>query len=452
MNIIIVGCGKVGYTLASQLGEENHTITVIDKSQSKLTEAISSLDIQAILGSGTSYQTLMEAGVEEADLLIAVTDQDEINLLSCLIARKAGGCQTIARVRDPEYYQEISIIKEELGLSLAINPENTAASEITRLIHYPSALEVDTFAKGHINMVSVRIPEDSVLNGMTLIDYQHKLSRRSLVCIVQRGDEVIIPSGMFRLAAGDMISLIIPIEESYQFFKKIGIHAPSIRHVLLAGGGTISYYLTNQLTQAGVSVKIIEIDEERCSELAEMLPKATIICGDASDKGLLEEEGIADCDALVALTGIDEENILLSLYTHHVSSAKTITKINKIEFAEVIEEMNLGSIISPKNITAEYILRYVRSMQNSYGSNVETLYRLMGGRVEALEFIIDSNAKAIGIPLKDMKRIDNLLICSIYRNGKTITPSGDDMFEVGDDVVVVTTHKGLNGIDDILKP
>lgn len=451
MNIIIVGCGKVGYTLAKQLSEEDHDITVIDTDSEHLQNAVNVLDVQVVQGNGTSYKIQIEADVLHADLLIAVTGSDEINLLSCLIAKKAGNCQTIARVRDPHYYSEINFIKEELGLSMAINPERTAAFEIARLIHFPSAIEVDTFNKGRVNLISLTIPEDSAIAGMNLIQFSQTFARSVLVCIVRRDDKVVIPGGSFILKAGDTISCILQLRDSYSFFHKMGVKSAPIKNVIICGGGTIAYYLSQELIKAKVSVKIVEEDADRCEFLSEALPEALVIHGDATDKRVLLEEGIKQADAVVAITNIDEENVILSLYTHHVSKAKTITKINKIEFEDVLDDMPIGSIVRPKEITSEYIIKYVRSMQNSYGSNVETLYRLVGGRVEALEFTIKEESAVTGIPLSELKIKPNILLASIARNNKIITPSGKDEIKPGDSVVIVTTLKGLTGITDILE-
>lgn len=450
MRIIIVGCGKVGYTLATQLSDENHEIAIIDTDKDALQNAINVLDIQAVYGDGTSYKIQMEAGVEDADILIAVTDKDEINLLCCLIAKKAGNCQTIARVRSPHYYEEINYIKEELGLSMAINPERICAFEIARLIHFPSALEVDTFVKGRVNLISLTIKEDSILNGINLIEFSKNITKNVLICMVRRGDDVIIPDGSFVLKAGDTISCILKFRDSFGFFRKVGVGTKPIKYVLICGGGTIAYYLSLELIKAKINVKIIEEDEKRCVELSELLPEAIIIHGDATDKRTLLEEGIDQTDALVTLTNIDEENIMLSMYSHHVSKAKAITKINKIDFEEVICELPVGSIVAPKNITAEYIIRYVRSMRDSMGSNVETLYRLEGNRVEALEFAVKSTSKVTGITLGDLKLKKNLIVATISRNGQIIRPSGRDTIEKGDNVIVITTNKGLSSIVDIL--
>lgn len=451
MNIIIVGGGKVGMTLAAQLSSEDHEITLIDTDSKHVESAVATLDIQGIVGNGTSYHTQLDAGISDADLLIAVTDTDETSLLSCLIARKAGGCHTIARVRDPEHYNEIEFIKEELGLSMAINPEIAAAANIYRLIQVPSALDVDSFAKGRVNLLRLEIPEGSVLDGLKLSEAERTAKVNLLVCIVESGDDIIIPNGETRLKAGDRISVILPINELRGVLNKIGIKAKPIKNVMIAGGGNISYYLATMLIKSGIEVKILEISRARCEELSHLLPEAIVIHGDASDQGLLNEEGIVNVDALVSLTSIDEENILLSLYAHKVSAAKCITKISKIAFEEVVRELPIGAIICPKRITSQFISSYVRSMQNSMGSNVETLYRMMDGRVEALEFKVSESARGhyLNTPLSDLNLKPNILICSIIRGKKITTPRGRDIIKNGDTVIVVTTTTGLDDLSDI---
>jgi trk system potassium uptake protein TrkA len=391
-----------------------------------------------------------EAGIERADLLIAATDHDEVNMLTCLIAKKTGNCQTIARVRSPQYYTEIGYIREELGLSMAVNPEFAAAQEISRLIQIPSALEVDTFAKGRVNLIKVEIPEDSVLDGMLLADFPSKVGEDTLVCIVEREKEVHIPDGRFQLQAGDKIYVTMRISAMNGFLNKIGVKAKPIRHVMVAGGGNLGYYLARILTEAKIQVKIIERDEARCVELSELLPKAMIIHGHATDRQLMTEEDIETTDGVIAITDQDEENLLLALYANKVSHAKVITRINRLSFRDVIDGLPIGSTVTPKDITAEYIIRYVRSMQNSYGSNVETLYRMVDNQVEALEFIVGADAKVTKDVISELKLKKNILICCIYRNKKIIRPTGRDRIQVGDSVVVVTTNLGLNGIDEIL--
>ncbi len=454
MNIIIVGCGKVGIELAEMLSNDGHAVTMMDTNAQLMQTALAPLDVQGVVGNGTSYRAQMEAGVEEADLLIAVTDSDETSLLSCLIARKAGNCQTIARVRNPEYFEEIGFIKEELGLSLAINPDRAAASAIARLIQIPSAMEIDTFAKGRVNLVRFLLPDDSPLVGLPLTKLSEKVGASVLVSMIERGDNVLIPDGSLTLQKGDAVWVVANLANISKVFKAFGLKTRSIKDVMIAGGGRVSYYLAKALIRAHIRVKIIERDEATCEKLSDLLPEAEVVCGEASDTQLLHEEGIADTDAFVSLTSIDEENIMLSLYARKVSQAKLVTKITRIAFEEVIEEMPLGSIVCPRSIITERIARYVRSMQNAYGSNVETLYHLGHGRAEALEFVVKDNprnSRIIGVPLMELQTKNNLLICCIYRGGKIITPTGRDALQAGDTVIVVTTHKGMTNLIDILK-
>lgn len=452
MNIIIVGCGKVGLTLAEQLCQENHAITLIDTDQERLDDAVNSMDVQAVLGNGTSYQTQVEAGVKDADLLIAVTDQDELNMLSCLIARKVGNCQTIARVRNPSYYADIHYIKDDLGLAMVINPEWAAAQDIFRLLQIPSALDVDTFDKGKVNMIRFQIDPGSPLDGKNMMSINNMLGGKMLVCIRERAGEVVIPSGNTDLKAGDKISVVIPMAEIGSVLHRLRLRKRAIHSVLIAGGGNTAVYLTLMLQKAGLQVKIIENSLARCDELAERLPKAHIIHGDSTDKQLLQEEGLRDAEAFVCLTGLDEENIMLALYAEKVSKAKVITKIGRISFEEVVDELPLGSVIYPKNITAEVIVRYVRALENASGNNVETLYRMLDGRVEAMEFVVrPGSTNIIGVPLQQLGLKKNLLVCSINRRGKIITPTGQDTIQEGDIVVVVTTHKGIRDLGDIVR-
>lgn len=449
MNIIIVGCGKVGYAIASQLTDEGHEVTIVDSSRERLERACSSLDANGVVGNGTVYSVLLEAGIKDADVFIAVTKYDEVNLLSCLIAKKASKCHTIARVKRPEYYEEISFLTEELGISFSFNPESMTAREIFMLIHLPSALEIDTFAKGKVTLVKVKVPENSVLHNLSLMKLSTTISNEVLVCTVERNKEIIIPGGDFVLQSGDVISFTIPMKHAYSFFSKVGIKAKPIKNVVIAGGGTISYYLACLLIRNKVSVKIIEPDRSLCEMLSEMLPEAMIINGDVNDSDLLIQEGIASADALIALSEIDEENIVFSLSAAKTSKAKIITKINRSEFFSAFEDLP-GSIVCPRNITSEAMIGYVRSLKNSYGSNVEALYKLIGNKVEALEFAVDESAKVINTPLSSLKLKNNLLLCNITRGSQIIKPRGNDMIQPGDTVVVVTTNKGLNSINDIL--
>ena len=450
MNILIAGCGQVGRSLAVQLNREGHEVTVMDTDYSVVEAATAASDVIGYQGDCTSLTAQIDAGIEDMDLLIAATNQDEKNMLACLIARKAGNCQTIARVRDPQYLEEMFFLKEELGLSMSINPERVAADDLVRLIQVPSALEVDTFAKGKVSLIRIVIPQGSVLDGLYLKDYSSKVGTAALICVVERGGEVTIPGGDFQLRAGDSISLTLSLADLNDLLSKIGIKAGKIKNVMIAGGGMISYYLAKKLMDLRISVKIIEKDPKRCDELAEALPKAMIICGDATDKTLLQEESVEDMDAVCALMGQDEANILLSLYIDKICKAKKMIKIHRDSYEDMVSELPVGTIISTKKITAEYITRFVRSMQNSVGSDVEALYRLMDGRVEALEFNVGLDSKVTWGAIKTLRIRKNTLICCINRNGSIIRPGGNDRIEVGDSVVIVTTEHGMNGIDDIL--
>lgn len=454
MNIIIVGAGKVGMTLADNLSKEGHEITILDSNADALQQAISTLDVQGVIGNGTSYQAQIDAGILNADLLISVTGTDEISLLSCLIAKKAGNCQTIAAVRNPEYFNEIDYIKEELGLSLAVNPERSTASDIMRLIQIPSAMEVETFANGRMHIVKLKIESGSLLDGIKLADLSAKIDNHFLITVVERDGEIIIPDGNLVLKAGDLVAVSVSLIETADLLGKLTETNHRIKKVMIAGGSGIAFYLAQMLIRAHVKVKIIEINSKKCELLSEKLPEATIVCGDATDKKILLEEGISDTDAFVSLTNIDEENILLSIFASSVSKAKRITKISWLAFEEVIDKLPVGSVIYPQNITAERIIGYVRAMQNSVGSNVETLYKMMNGRVEALEFTVKSGPKyekLINVPLMNMNLKKDLLVCGINRGGKIITPSGKDVFTEGDTVIVVTTVAGLNDLKDILE-
>lgn len=451
MKIIIVGGGKVGVTLVEQLSREGHNITLIDMDGDKLQRIANTFDVMGVTGNGASYSTQMEAGVETADLLIAVTGSDELNLLCCLFAKKAGNCQTIARVRNPVYNKEVRYIQEELGLSMVINPEFAASMEIARILKFPSAIRIDTFAKGKVELLKFKIYPEYHLDQMRITDIRGKFRCDILICAVERGEDVMIPSGNFILREGDIVSIVAPPRQSADFFHRIGIANNRIKNALIVGGGKISYYLSKQLEAMGISVKIIEMDRGRCEELSELLPKATIIYGDGTDQSILLEEGIRQADAFVALTNLDEENILLALYAKSQSKAKLITKVNRISFDQIIDQLDIDSIIYPKYITASYIIQYVRAMQNSIGSNVETLYRIIENRAEALEFCVHENSPVVGIPLEKLDLKENLLICCINRDQRVIIPKGQDTIEVGDTVIVVTTNTGLNDLKDILK-
>lgn len=450
MKILIVGCGKVGTTLAEQLDREGHDIIAIDNKPAAIKVITETLDIMGIVGNGASYHVLLEAGIDSADVMIAVTDSDELNLLSCLIAKKAGNCHTIARVRNLLYNEEIAFIKEEMGLSLTINPEQETALEMARLIRLPSAIKIDTFAKGRVDLLKFQIPKDSILENMKILNITTQLRCKVLVCAVERGNQVIIPSGNFVLKENDKISFIAAPRAANEFFHRIGILSNQIKDVMLIGGGTISVYLAHKLIGMDIKVKIIEQNRERCEELSELLPGALIIHANASDHNVLLEEGLGDMKAIASLTNLDEENILLSLYAQKKSKAKVFTKITRLTYEDIIDEMPLGVIVNPKLITADRIVQHVRAMQNPKGSNVETLYKIVGNKVEALEFVVRNNAELVGIPLEKLRIKNNVLVGCINRKGKIIIPNGQDSIQIGDTVIIVTTNTGLNDLNDIL--
>ncbi|MCI5849196.1 MAG: Trk system potassium transporter TrkA [Lachnoclostridium sp.] len=451
LNIIIAGCGKVGITLIDQLSKEGHYITVIDKNPTKLQTLSNNYDVMTVCGNGASYSVQREAGIESADLIIAVTDSDELNLLCCTVASRSGKCSAIARVRTPDYSIEVNYLKNRLGLARIINPELEAANEVTRILSLPTALDVTPFAHGQVEMVKIKIPENSFLDNMEIQNISKNISTDFLISAVERNGEVFIPSGSFILKSGDIMSVVAARRDILSTIKKMNFKSTPIKNTLIIGGGKVAYYLAKQLLNIGFDVKIIEQDRERCEELSILLPKAIIINGDGTDEDLLKEEGIHNCDSFVPLTGIDEENIMLTLYASKVSNAKAVTKINRINFTNVIAGLDLGSVVYPRFLTSEAIIAYVRAMKNSMNSGIETLSHLFNQRVEAIEFKIKEAPAVTNIPLIDLKLKNNLLICVINRNGRVFIPSGQDCFMDGDSVVLVTTHRGFNDINDILK-
>ncbi len=454
MKIIIVGCGKVGGTLAKQLCSEGHDVTVLDKDASKLRAMSSGYDVLALEGDASSYSDLKEAGVEDADILIAVTDSDEKNLLCCLIGRKTGNLKAIARVRNPVYNSEVEFFRKGFGLAMVINPEMAAASEIARMFRFPTAINIETFAKGHIELLTFHLPEHSKLAGKPLTYIHSKLHTDVLVVMVKRGDQVTIPSGDFVVQAGDILSIVTGHGQAHDFFGKIGIETNRVKNVMIVGGGKVTYYVAKKLIENGISVKIIERDRTKCDELSDLLPRAEIIHGDGIDEDLLLEEGIEVVDGFTALTGLDEQNIMIGLFAKSVSKSnvKLVTKITKISFDDVIAGLNLGSIVNPKEITADYILQFVRSMQASVGSEMENLYKLPDSNAEAMEFHIGEQCKACDIPLQKLRLKKNILIAKIYRGDHLFTPTGSDYMQVGDTVVLVALreHK-ITNLDDILE-
>lgn len=450
MKIVIIGDGKVGFKLAKQLSEEDYDVVLIDSNEGKLKETINRLDIFCITGDGVSAEIQREADVPHADLVIACTSTDEVNMLSCLIAKRIGAQHTIARVRNPVYLKQMDILKEDLHLSMAVNPELTVADEISRVLIFPAASKVETFVKGRVEIVEFLLEKNNAIVGMSLAEVYKKYRIQVLVCAVQREEEVYIPDGEFVLEDGDRLHIVAPHREIEGFFKKLGNRKNKIRKVMICGGGRVGYYLAKQLTKIGMQVKIIEKNFAKSEELCEMVPEATVIHGDATDIELLLEEGIEDADAFVALTGMDEENIIMGLFAKQKGVPKIVAKINEDSRANMISGLGIDSIVSTKTATADAILGYVRARQNSIrSSNIEAMYLLVNDKVEALEFIIKEPNTYTGIPLKRLPIRKNTLIACIVRRRKIIIPNGEDSIQVGDSVIVVSKFR-IQDIKDIL--
>lgn len=450
MDIIIVGCGKVGRTLVEQLSEMDNDITVVDLRADRVQELSDRFDVNGVCGNGATHSVLVEAGVNDADLLIAVTGSDERNLLCCLIAKKAGDCQTIARVRSPQYNSEVPYLKEELGLAMVINPEYAAALEIARVLRFPSAIKIDPFVKGRIELLKFKLPEDSPLVGMAVKDIAPRLHCDILVCTIERGEEVEIANGNSVFQARDIISIIAEPKNAFAFFKKINYKASPVHDALIAGGGDICHYLCEMLVKSGIAVTVIEKDAAIADKMSEELHGVNIVHEDAINEGVLKQNGIDKTDSFVALTNIDEENVLLSLYARTVNDCKMVTKINRIDFDSVIEHLDLDTVIYPRNLTSEYIVRYVRAMKATICTNLETLYQLIKGKVEAAEFIVKGDGMLTSAPLMNLNLKDGVLVAAIFRGGKVIIPRGSDRLQKDDSVVVVSNHLGLTDMTDLL--
>ena len=451
LKIIIVGCGKVGANLVDQLSKEGHDITVIDKKAEKIQDITNIYDVMGLVGNGASYSTQMEAGIEETDLIIAVTDSDELNLLCCTVAKRVGKCAAIARVRTPDFSEETGYLREQLGLALIINPELEAAREVARILYLPTALEVNSFAHGQAELVKFKVPEGNLLNGLSLAYLGKNITNDILICAVERNGEVYMPNGDFVLQSGDVVSFVSERHIARDFLKQIGLATRQVKDTMIIGASKAAYYLAKELLNMGISVKIIEKEKENCESLSVKLPKAIIINGDGTDPDILKEEGIETVQSFIPLTGIDEENIMLTLYAKQVSKAKVVTKINRVNYKQVINNLDLGSLVYPKYITSEAIIAYVRAKKNSMGSNIETLYHMFDSRVEAIEFIVEENSKVSGVPIKDLKLKKDVLISFINHNGHIIIPTGNDCIQKNDTVMIITTHTGFTNLQDIME-
>ncbi len=450
MKIIIVGVGKIGYALAQELSKEDHDIVIIDQQPSRVSHALNTLDVSALTGNGASIEILMEAEVGKADLLIAVTGIDELNLLCCLTAKKIGTRHTIARVRKPEYSRQIELMKDELGLSAIVNPEQGAAAEISRILRLPGAASVDTFSGGRVELVGFRVGQESILDGMPLLKFRERLGRNVLVCTAERGGVIQIPRGSYFIQAGDRLNVIGTSNDIYHFFHQINGQKRRIGRVMIVGGSRIAAYLTRALLSADMKVTLIEKNEERCQEIKSLLPQVEMVWGDGTQVEVLQEEGVEEMDAFVALTNSDEDNTIVSMYASSLGVEKVIIKVNEQHIIDLMENTPLDTFIQSKIICSERILQYVRTQQNIVGGSMNALYSLAGGRVEALGFDVLETSRCIGKPLKKLPIRKDVLIASISRGNTSFIPTGDDSMEAGDEVVVITLKLGMHELDDIL--
>lgn len=449
MYIIIVGLGKLGSTLTKQLSTEGHDIVVVDPDNSVVSSTVDAYDVMGICGNGATYEVLKEAGAAKAKLIIAATGSDELNILCCLFAKHMGTENTIARVRNPDYAGQSQFLRNDLGISMTVNPEYETANEISRIIRFPSAANLDSFAGGRVEIARVRIHSDNPLCDMPIHEMRKKTKAKVIICAVQRNDSVFIPSGDFVLHCDDVISITGTRAELSSFMKQTGVYKQKIKNVMIVGGGRIAYYLAKLLSDTGRNIKLIELKDERCRHMSDMLDDVTVIHGDGTDQDILEEQCIDGQDALIALTGIDEENIIVSMYAESKGVNKVITKVNRHSYS-ILNDIGLETVVSPQIVAGNLVTRYVRALHNSAGnSQIQTLYKLVGGKVEAAEFIVPEDAGYLNIPFKELELMPNLLIGCIIRNGKIIFPCGDDVMKANDSVIVVTAGRIIEDLHDI---
>lgn len=450
MKIVVVGCGKIGTTFVSHLISEGHDVVAIESDTSVIAQLNNIYDVMTVTGNGVDSDTLFEAGVDSAELFIATTGSDELNMLSCYLAKRMGAKQTVARIRNPEYNDNsLSFMKANLDISMVINPDLLAAQELYNILKLPSAAKVNFFSHRNFEIVEIKLKPDSILDGTTLADFRKKHNVDVLFCAVQRDENVYIPNGNFTLKSGDKVAIAATKGEMLKFVKMTDAIRRKAKDVMILGASRTAYYLSNMLIGSGSSVKIVEIDRKKCEEFSESVPEATVICGDGAHQELLMEEGIRSTDAFVSLTGMDEENILVSMFASSQNVPTVITKINRKEFLATAERLGLETVITPKKIVCDRIVQYARALHNSLGSNVETLYNLMDGSVEALEFNVGTDCKLVETPLKDLKLKENVLIAGIIRGRKIIIPSGNDSIHFGDRVIIVAEGSRYSDLSDI---
>jgi len=451
MNVIIVGDGKVGAALAEHLSAQGHNVTIVDSNSQVLNQSADQLDVMVVPGNGASMSTLRQAGAEKADLLIAATSRDELNLLTCLTAKKLGTAHTITRIRNPEYTDQLVSMREELGLSLTVNPEQAAAQEAYQLLQFPSFLKRESFAKGRVEIVAVPVEQGSRLSGIPLHKLYESARVNVLVCAVERGDEIYIPGGSFVLQEGDTIFVTAALQDLALLVKNLGLVEKKVKSLLIIGASRVAFHLVKRCLDSGIRVKVIERDHAKCVAMAESCPAATVIEGDGSRQDVLDAEGLGSYDAVITLTGMDEENLVLSMYASHLGVGKVITKVNRLEYYDVFRRLGIGSVISPKALCCSIIAQYVRAMSSaSESESILTLHSIVDGKVEALEFLAGSATRHCGETLKSIPLKPGILVSCITHQGRTVLPKGDSRFYPGDGVIIVTTgDRAITDLDEI---
>ena len=451
MKIVIAGTGKVGRTVAAVLSEEENDVTIIDLDPETVSLVSNDLDVICVEGNAADPEALRGAGVASADLAVAATEKDEVNMVCGIASRKLGAKHVIARIRDPLYLHQVAFLRDAMGLSHIINPEYECAKEISRILRFPGASRVDAFSKGSVEIVEHRIPEKGALDGVALRDLGTRFGARVLVALVEREGNALIPNGSTVLHSGDRLSITGSSRELRRFFVAIGEYKRPVRRVMIMGGGRTAVYLTRLLEESGIDVTIVERSRERCDLLCDLVPQAHIVCGDATFSDVLQEDGIATADGFVALTGDDGDNIITSLYARSCRVEKVVTKVNHEHFADILNDSDLDSIVSPKEIVALQLARYVRGLSDSAGSSVETLYRLVDGKVEVLEFQVLEESACVRVPLRELRLRENILISALIRGSRTILPNGSTVIMPGDHAIVVTAAGRLRSLDEILE-
>ena len=453
MRILVVGDGKVGHTIAENLAGEAHDVVIVDRSEEVLRRSEDTLDVMCVRGNGADASTLLEAGADKADIIIAATAGDETNMLCCLIAKRLGAKYAIARIRDPEYNESLTLLQRELGIDMAVNPERATALEISRLLRYPFASNIEAFAKGRVEMVEFRAHENDAVVGVPLHELSSKLRGipQVLYAVVERDGEVIIPKGDFVIRPGDRVHVAADMVTITAYFRYLGKNSLKVKNVMMLGGGRISYYLAKMLVPMGIHVSMTEIIEKKAQALSEMLPDVNVIYGDGTDQELLDQEGLDQMDAFVALCDRDEENLMTGLFAVRQGVPKVVVKNNRVAYSDIIRAMGLDSVVSPKAITCAHILRYVRQRENASGARVERLYKLVDGKAEALEFIARSGDSYIGVPLKNLTVRPGALVAVIVRKGKVIVPFGNDHIEAGDSVVIIACESGISDLNEVIR-